>query len=609
MFRCVIPLALSILLFAVSATAGSNDFTSIYFAPETRVSFKTVEPGGGIRRFDGGDPSKPGQIMSSDGWTATFGDGGRVTVESPEAGKAKAVWEFDRGRIIAHGSGDERKTIQYETPRAAPEGVLTPLAYYEFTPEYLKEQQDRALEGKWDGTGRLCFPYENPNHSGALYCHLALLALAVLLACRGKVRVVAASAFIAFFACLVLTGSRGSLVGFAVGLAAFFAFRFRSLIRSRAFWAALAVGVAAIVCWFGWLHSDQLLRGFADGRMDWSNAIRVDMLKVAPKMMVDAPGGWGFVGAGRAYFDWYQPLDNLFMTGSLMNDHLTILADAGWLGRFAYLFALLSLLLLSCSYARRGKGGFPLSVLTATVAMSCFNPMFAKIGLWAVPVVAAGLLAFWCFRTRGRCLILPVVVSACAAGGLVAVLFWIGSAQEPVDGLRVFATGRQVCVRGKAPAIWIVDDTQGALGGIFASKDTGTLSVVGVVAQAVTEEPRLVAVVVLIVEIDLQLLHTRLQEVEVPTLGVRPRGADEFQRGIFGTQGSIELLQALGKHRAVATMGLVVVPLLIADAEVFQVEGRRMAHVGAYLTPFGIHRTVGKLYEVEGILDIRVEIV
>ena len=471
MFRCVIPLALSILLFAVSATAGSNDFTSIYFAPETRVSFKTVEPGGGIRRFDGGDPSKPGQIMSSDGWTATFGDGGRVTVESPEAGKAKAVWEFDRGRIIAHGSGDERKTIQYETPRAAPEGVLTPLAYYEFTPEYLKEQQDRALEGKWDGTGRLCFPYENPNHSGALYCHLALLALAVLLACRGKVRVVAASAFIAFFACLVLTGSRGSLVGFAVGLAAFFAFRFRSLIRSRAFWAALAVGVAAIVCWFGWLHSDQLLRGFADGRMDWSNAIRVDMLKVAPKMMVDAPGGWGFVGAGRAYFDWYQPLDNLFMTGSLMNDHLTILADAGWLGRFAYLFALLSLLLLSCSYARRGKGGFPLSVLTATVAMSCFNPMFAKIGLWAVPVVAAGLLAFWCFRTRGRCLILPVVVSACAAGGLVAVLFWIGSAQEPVDGLRVFATGRQVCVRGKAPAIWIVDDTQGALGGIFASKD------------------------------------------------------------------------------------------------------------------------------------------
>ena len=148
-----------------------------------------------------------------------------------------------------------------------------------------------------------------------------------------------------------------------------------------------------------------------------------------------------------------------------------------------------------------------------------------------------------------------------------------------------------------------------AMTGIFASKDTGTLSVVGVVAQAVTEEPRLVAVVVLIVEIDLQLLHTGLQEVEVPTLGVRPRGADEFQRGIFGTQGSIELLQALGKHRAVATMGLVVVPLLIAHTEVFQVEGRRMAHVGAYLTPFGIHRTVGKLYEVEGILDIRVEIV
>ena len=51
-------------------------------------------------------------------------------------------------------------------------------------------------------------------------------------------------------------------------------------------------------------------------------------------------------------------------------------------------------------------------------------------------------------------------------------------------------------------------------------------------------------------------------------------------------------------------MSLIIVPLLIAHTEVFQVEGRGMAHLGTHLTPLGVHRTVGKLHEVEGILDI-----
>lgn len=467
---CAAPFLAASLL-AVSATAGSAAIWNSYIAPVNRTAFKVVTPGEEPRLFNQSDPALAGRMCSEDGWTATFGEDGLITVEAPDTGGAKSVWEFDRGRLVACASGGARKDMAYEAARAAPEGVLTPLAYYEFTPEYVKEQEERVLEGKWEGTGRLCFPYENPNHSGALYCQLALLALVLLLACRGKARVAASVALAAFFVCLVLTGSRGSLIGFMAGLLPVFAFRFRSLVRSRVFWCALGVAVAAVGCWFGWLHSDQLMRGFAAGGMDWSNAIRMDMLRVAPKMMVDAPDGWGFVGAGRAYFDWYQPLDNLFMTGSLMNDHLTILANTGWYGRCAYLFAVSSLLLLACSLAWR-KGGFlPASVFLATVVMSCFNPMFAKIGLWVVPAVAAGCLVLWCFRERGRCLLLPVAVSVLLAVGLTGIIYWVGSRMEPADGLRVYATRRQVCVRGKVPSTWIVDDTQGALGGIFACKD------------------------------------------------------------------------------------------------------------------------------------------
>ena len=56
-------------------------------------------------------------------------------------------------------------------------------------------------------------------------------------------------------------------------------------------------------------------------------------------------------------------------------------------------------------------------------------------------------------------------------------------------------------------------------------------------------------------------------------------------------------------------MGLVVVPLLVTHTEVLQIERLGMTHLCAYLTPFAVDRTIGKLHKVEGILDIRIELV
>ena len=123
------------------------------------------------------------------------------------------------------------------------------------------------------------------------------------------------------------------------------------------------------------------------------------------------------------------------------------------------------------------------------------------------------------------------------------------------------------------------------------------------------EEPLLIAVIVLVVEVYLQLLHTGLQQIEVPALRIRTGGADEFQIRILGAEGGIELLQTLCEHRSIATVLLIVVPLLVTHSEELQVEGLGVPHVGTYLTPFRIHRTIGKLHQVEGILNIAVEIV
>ena len=108
-----------------------------------------------------------------------------------------------------------------------------------------------------------------------------------------------------------------------------------------------------------------------------------------------------------------------------------------------------------------------------------------------------------------------------------------------------------------------------AVAGIFAGKHLWTLAVVHVVAQTMAQEPLFVAVIVLVVEVHLQLLHAWLQQVEVPAFRVRTCGADEFQVRIFGAQGIAELFQTFCEHRAVATMLLVVVPLLVTHSQEF----------------------------------------
>jgi len=464
-----IAAVLSIALPAVVFAAGGDGLSSIYFAPADRVSFKEVIPREEPRRFTFVDSACPDRMFSDDGWEATFGKDGQVKVVSPAGSGLDISYVFDRGRLVEWKGWGTEGRIPYETPRSAPDGVLTPLAFFKFTPEYLKERDARVLEGKWNGSGRLCFPYQNPNHSSALFCHLTLLAFSLFLFLRRSAwRIVALSAAATAGACLAATGSRGGMLGLAVGLIPFAATRFRTMSRSKAFWISLVGCVASVIVWFTLSGHGNLTRGFAGGGLDWGNAVRVDMMKVASRMMVDAPGGWDFVGAGRAYFDWYQPIENMFMTGSLMNDHLTVMANMGWTGRLLYLFAVATLLLLSFVYLKRG-GELAAAVFVATAVMACFNPIFREWGLWCVPLVAALALVYGIAHTRAvgsvlRCVVCGAVLALVACG--VLLLSGTSGHREHIE-----ACDGQVRYRSLSPRVWIVDDQQGALGGIFACRD------------------------------------------------------------------------------------------------------------------------------------------
>ena len=49
--------------------------------------------------------------------------------------------------------------------------------------------------------------------------------------------------------------------------------------------------------------------------------------------------------------------------------------------------------------------------------------------------------------------------------------------------------------------------------------------------------------------------------------------------------------------------------MLVSDTYLLEVEWRWMTHVCTELTPLGGYRTIGKLYQVEGIVDVALKLI
>ena len=150
-----------------------------------------------------------------------------------------------------------------------------------------------------------------------------------------------------------------------------------------------------------------------------------------------------------------------------------------------------------------------------------------------------------------------------------------------------------------------------AVAGIFAGEDLRALAVVGVVAHGAAvavlalalgrgQEPVLVAIEVLVDEVGLQAAHGLPSLLKHLALAVGAAGAHDL---------NIRILGADGLHEDLQTVVVEVVPLLVADADELQVEGCGVAHLGALLAPFRVDVAIGKLDEVEAVLDVGVELV
>lgn len=451
---------------------GAPRIEDAYFAPENQLIFKLVDASGAVREFER-DFSRPGHLRSVGDWDGELLPEGQVVLRSWRQGKVESAYRFERGRLVESEIGGVRKSYDRTAPHRLPQGVIPPLAPVDDAVSAARaaEFSRQEMAGKWNGTGRLSFPFANPNQSSALYVEVALVALAAFVFFAGWwKRAVALSLFAASVLCVLWCGSRGGMLGLLAGLAVLFAGRFSSVVRARAFWICLVASALLVAGWLLAFGTGDLMRGFTHGGgVSWSNAIRLDMWKASPQMMAAAPGGWGFCGAGRAYLDWFQPLSVFCLTGSLMNDHLTWLVSFGTCGRVAYLFAFVLIVLIGLRETFVCHRPFFLSVWSAFAVMAWFNPVFDEWTLWVVPVLS--LLAAWNSARPLRLKqfgLLAGVAFVTAVLVLWAIVSWVGASRQ-VPSIAV--EGNRVLINGRSPRTWVVDDCRGALGGLLVGKD------------------------------------------------------------------------------------------------------------------------------------------
>ena len=372
-----------------------------------------------------------------------LGDGTRVSPVN-----AIVFQECDRQGTVRMFTRDRGKTRRIvEWPRQA-------RRISELWPEENDVSTTDSHQGTADwlnGKRRLRLWFATPNQAGTFFAELVLAFLALTFL-RGRglkilFGVLSSGAFVA----LVLTYSRGSFLALAAGLLVFAVVRRRTLLRERR-WIWLVTGLllaAGVVVALG-----AGARFSGDLTKESNRANRASIWKTTPAMMVASPDGWG--ESGRAYMEWFQPLERFHVIDNMISDHLTFLVEHGWTMRFVYVFVVLALIgILGCTAERSGTAA-PAAIVLAFVVSAMFNQVFVQKTLWIVP--ALSLIPFFASRPWRfwRGLLIMTGLAGVLAGIACVGLFFVGTATAGSPA--VWHDGSRVTVNGVEPEIWIVDD-------------------------------------------------------------------------------------------------------------------------------------------------------
>lgn len=259
--------------------------------------------------------------------------------------------------------------------------------------------------------------------------------------------------FTALGICLIHTFSRGGIVAAFVGVLPLLAVLKRPLPWKRI--TAVVVATWVIVGASIYFQAHQRY-GQGLGQEDRSISNRLKIWKAAPTMMGDAPGGWGLGTAGRAYMNWYQPLEDNETYRTLVNSHLTWLVELGWLGRFLYLAGWLCIFLICFPVKEAQWLAVPFGVWLAFFVSAAFSSVAESVWLWIVPGLALLWALAWRIWHRQWLTLKWWLLPPCAAALSLLLLFSVSDHSSPIHKV-----GGAVLIGSKtAPDLWVVHDKQ-----------------------------------------------------------------------------------------------------------------------------------------------------
>lgn len=243
----------------------------------------------------------------------------------------------------------------------------------------------------YNGLARWDFSLGCPNKAGAFAACLLVLLLGFMLKTRSKTLAWTLCALsCAGGYALVHTFSRGGLAAFLTGAAVLFAAALRSGMPKKRIVHVAAVSVA-VACSVFTLGLSSRIAASSPER-DASVGNRLEIWRRAPRMIADAPGGWGCGQSGNAYMNWYQPpgMDERYRT--LVNSPLTFLAETGTAGRLCAIFLAFALAGALLAHLAAKKDPVPLAVWTAFSVASVFSTVAEAKILWLMPLSTLLLL-------------------------------------------------------------------------------------------------------------------------------------------------------------------------------------------------------------------------
>lgn len=386
-------------------------------------------------------------------------DGQYRVLTNPAWSGPRTGFIYRQGRLRRMVVGDSDQVFTGETP---------PPVIAEDLPSLWPEGVPKTfVHDIWGQSGRLTLGYANPNKAGALLAEICMAGLCLLLVRGWLWRSIGLIVAALGFWGVVLSASRGAVVAVALSFLVVVLSRIREFFTWRRL-ACVAVGAA---CLFGGLYLSGDLERYTTRIVNTQgegDATRLKIWREAPRMMVDAPTGWGLGQAGRAFDCWYQQVCDIRVVRTLINSHLTFLVELGWPLRLIYLMLLFGGFAILFAVSTRGGSAMPLGIWVAFMLTGFFNSTLESPTLWTIPVLSLAALAFHHVRMEARVCRRIAVGALCLSGAVLLGFLIAGRVCSDSPSIR--ADGRRVRINGDDPAIWIVDDKQ-MLGGGFIGRE------------------------------------------------------------------------------------------------------------------------------------------